>query len=141
MVSPFSFSLPLRFVRPFVVGAGVVVPLIPFLWPSSNGSSSSSFLARLARPELLEDSSGGRGGLSFGFGAVSVVGEPVGDLLVEAEGTERRPDRRGSLGEGGGPIVATLAIVAGVEMDLGHRRYGRWGKQRTGPRVPDNYWI
>jgi hypothetical protein len=55
--------------------------------------------------------------LSFGLGAVSVVGEPVGDLLVDAEGTERRPERRGSFGEGGGPIVATLAIVADVVKD------------------------
>lgn len=132
---PFSFSLPLRFVRP------LVVPLMPFLWTSSNGSSRSSFLVRLLRLELLDEGSGGRGGLSFGLGAVSVVGEPVGDLLVEVEGTERRPERRGSLGEGGGPIVATLAIAADVKKGVGRTRNGRRGKQRTGPRVPDNYWI
>ena len=69
---PFSFSLPLRFARP------LAVPLIPFLWPSSSVSSTSSFLVRLPRPELLEDGRGGLCVLSFGLGAVSVVGEPVG---------------------------------------------------------------
>ena len=108
---PFSFSLPFRFARP------LVVPLTPLLWASSNDSSASSFFVRLVRPELLEDGSGGLCELSLGLGAVSVVGEPVGDLLVDVEGTERRPERRGSFGDGGGPIVATLAIVAGVVKD------------------------
>ena len=108
---PFSFSLPLRFARP------LAVPLIPFLWPSSSVSSTSSFLVRLPRPELLEDGRGGLCVLSFGLGAVSVVGEPVGDLLVDAAGTERRPERRGSFGEGGGPMVTTLAIAANVVND------------------------
>lgn len=136
MVKPFSFSLPLRFARPLTAGAGVV-PLIPFLGFSSSGSSRSSFLARLLLLELLERGRGGRWGLSLGLGALSVVGEPVGDLLVDAEGTERRPDLRGSLGEGGGPIVATLAIVAGGKKGLGRG----WREGSVLDRVPDNYRI
>lgn len=108
---------------------------MPFLWFSSNGSSSSSFFERLLLLELLEEGRGGRGGLSFGLGAFSVVGEPVGDLLVDVEGTERRPERRGSLGEGGGPIVATLAIVARGKKGLGRR----WRESSVLDRVPDNY--
>ena len=42
---------------------------------------------------------------------MSEVGEPAGDLLVDVDGAERLPERRGSFGEGGGPIVATLAIM------------------------------
>lgn len=48
--------------------------------------------------------------LLFGGAEVSDVGEPAGDLLEEAEGTERRPDRRGSFGDGGGPMGETLAM-------------------------------
>ncbi len=42
---------------------------------------------------------------------MSEVGEPAGDLLVDVGGAERLPERRGSFGEGGGPIVATFAIM------------------------------
>lgn len=117
----FSFSLPFRFARP------LVAPLVPFLRGSSMGSSTSSFFVRLLRLELAVDGGGGRCWLSFAFGVLSVVGEPVGDLLVEAAGTERLPERRGSFGEGGGPIAATLAIAAEGEEDVGGRDGGRWG--------------
>lgn len=92
-------------------------------------------MARLLRPELLDDGSGGLCVLPCGLGAVSVVGEPVGDLLLDAAGTERRPERRGSLGDGGGPIVATLAIVAEVKRDVDCT------STRGGERVLNNYWI
>lgn len=43
------------------------------------------------------------------------MGSESGDLdvLVEAEGAERRPERLVSLGDDGGPIVAAWAIVPG----------------------------
>ena len=44
-------------------------------------------------------------------GGRSEVGDPAGDLLVDAEGAGRLPERRGSFGDGGGPMVATFAIV------------------------------
>ena len=100
--------VPLRLARP------LDVPLAPVFWFSSAGSSASSFLARLLRPELLDEGAG-RWGLSLGLGPVSEVGEPAGDLLVDVDGPERRPERRGSFGEGGGPIEAALAIAASVE--------------------------
>ena len=50
--------------------------------------------------------------LLFGGGAESDVGEPAGDLLEEVDGSERLPERRGSFGEGGGPIGETLAMRA-----------------------------
>lgn len=49
--------------------------------------------------------------LSFVLGGgMSDVGDPAGDLLLEVDGAERLPERRGSLGEGGGPMLATPAI-------------------------------
>ena len=102
-------SIPLRLARP------LDVPLTPLLWFSSSVSSVSSFFARLVRLELLEGGRGARCPFSFDLGAPSAVGDPAGDLLVEVDGPERRPERRGSLGEGGGPIEATLAIEASVE--------------------------
>lgn len=105
----FSFSLPLRLER-------TEPPLLvtPFLCSSSRGSSRSSFLARLFLPAplLCEGLSDGRtaGSLFLGGpGLASDGGEPTGDLLEEGAG--RRPERRGSFGEGGGPMVATLAIA------------------------------
>lgn len=76
---------------------------------SSGGSSYSSCLRRFCLPPLLLDARGGRGGASFCLGA----GSESGDLeaLVEVEGIERRPERRGSLGESGGPIAAACAII------------------------------
>ena len=59
---------------------------------------------------------------SLDLGATSAVGEPSGDLLVEVEGPERRPERRGSLGEGGGPIEAMLAMTVSSESGTSTRR-------------------
>ncbi len=124
MVSvPFSFSLPFRLPRP------LVVPLTPFLCISSSVRSTSSFLVRFDLFALPLVDSDGRWELSFDLGADSEVGEPAGDLLIECDGTERLLERLGSLGDGGGPMVATFAIVAtaaeGVE---GKEEMGR-GKQ------------
>ena len=55
------------------------------------------------------DARGRRGGASFCLGAGSESGDF--EALVEVEGIERRPERRGSLGESGGPIVAACAII------------------------------
>lgn len=76
------------------------------------------------------DVSVGRCELSFDLGAVSEVGEPAGDLLVEVDGTERLPERLGSLGDGGGPIVATFAIVAGIKASRAGEERWEWGKGR-----------
>ena len=60
------------------------------------------------------------------------MGEPAGDLLIECDGTERLPERLGSLGEGGGPIVATLTIVASAAESIeGEEGMGR-GTDRWG---------
>ena len=104
-----SLSLPLRLER-----GGPPLALTPFLCSSSRGSSSSSFFARLLRPEplLCEELSEGRPEASLGLEAAGLAsdgGEPAGDLLEEGAG--RRPERRGSFGDGGGPMVATLAIT------------------------------
>lgn len=106
----FSFSLPLRLVRPLPFcwrgGTPLGVPFEPVLWESSGGSSRSSCFVRL-REEAEEEER-----LTVGRrGADSELGES-GDFeaLVEPEGTLRLPDRRVSLGERGGPIVATWAI-------------------------------
>jgi hypothetical protein len=48
--------------------------------------------------------------ISFCLGAGSESGDF--EALVEVDGIERRPERRGSLGESGGPIVAACAIIA-----------------------------
>ena len=69
----------------------------------------SSFLARLFLPLLWEVLREGLLAASLDLGVASDGGEPAGDLLEEGAG--RRPERRGSFGEGGGPIVATLAII------------------------------
>ena len=124
----FSFSLPFRFARP------LVVPLIPFLCISSSETSTSSCLVRFPLLKLFEEEREGRCELSLDLGAVSEVGEPAGDLLVEVDGTERLPERLGSLGDGGGPMVATFAIVAGIkaslagaeEMGMGERQGARF---------------
>ena len=105
----FSFSLPLRFVRPFPFWRGVRpldVGLEEDLCGSSGGSSRSScfvrFLEEVEEEERLADT---------GRGADSEFGES-GDLevLVEAEGALRLPERRVSLGERGGPMIATWAM-------------------------------
>ena len=78
----------------------------------------------------LLDEGADRWALSFGLGPVSEVGDPAGDLLVEVEGPERRPERRGSFGDGGGPMEATLAIAAHAE------KKGR-GRERLGAGEQD----
>ena len=89
-------------------------------------------MARLLLLKLFDDGRDGRCELSLDLGAESEVGEPAGDLLVEADGTERLPDRLGSLGDGGGPIVATLAIVASVGAGRAdEEKMGMGGKQET----------
>lgn len=85
------------------------VPFEPFLWESSRGSSTSSCFVRL-REEAEEEER-----LTVGRrGADSELGES-GDfeVLVDPEGALRLPERRVSLGERGGPIVATWAINGG----------------------------
>ena len=76
---------------------------------SSTEPSMSSCLRRLLRPPLLFEVSDGRCGMSFGRGAGSESGDL--DVLVEAEGAERLPERLVSLGESGGPIVAVWAMI------------------------------
>ena len=99
-----SFSLPLRFAR------AVPLPLVPFL-RSSGASSCSSCLLRLLLFELLDGGGGGLGTFSLAFGAESAAGDPAGDLLFDPEGRERLPERRGSFGDGGGPMTAALAML------------------------------
>ena len=103
MRAAFSFSLPFLLARP------LVVPLIPCLCISSSETSISSCFARFALLKLPVDARDGRCVLSLDLGAVSEVGEPAGDLLVEVDGTERLPERLGSLGDGGGPIPVSIA--------------------------------
>jgi hypothetical protein len=104
-----SFSLPLRFARPFAFACLAAEPLDELLW-SSTECSISSCLRRLLRPLLLlfvdKD---GRDGFSLGCGADSGCGDL--EVLVEADGAERLPERRGSLGDNGGPMVAVCAIT------------------------------
>lgn len=81
----------------------------PFLRDSSGGSSRSSCFVRL-REETEEEER-----LTTGRrGADSELGES-GDfeVLAEPDGALRLPDRRVSLGERGGPMVATWAINGG----------------------------
>ena len=106
--SGFSLSFVLRLLRL------PLLPLVEVLEPlgaagadrrSSRESSVSSSLGRLALPLLDWVESGGRAAGWLG----RVEGwSDSGDLevLVDAAGRERRPERRGSLGESGGPIVA-----------------------------------
>ena len=109
----FSFSLPFRFVRPLPLWRGVtpfVVPLGAFLCESSGGSSSSSCFVRFLEEVEEEERLGGTR-----RGADSELGES-GDLevVVEPEGALRLPERRVSLGERGGPIIATWAMNGGM---------------------------
>ena len=125
-----SFSLPLRLVRaepplvvtPFFAGCG-----------SSRGSSNSSFFARLFLPLLWLVLREGRAVLSLDLGLGSDGGEPAGDLLEEGAG--RRPERRGSFGDGGGPMVATLAIADVGRCGKEVRGWSR-GKIQTMPPIP-----
>ena len=96
----------------------------------------SSFLARLCRPLLLLGVSEGRLALSLGFGLASDGGEPAGDLLEEGAG--RRPERRGSFGEGGGPMVATLAIADVGRGDGEVRMRARMVEDRDTDNAPNS---
>lgn len=89
-----SLSLPFRLFRTFGAGGGAI------LGCSSGVSSRSSCFERLDRDEDVE----GVRRVSFERGPDSETGDGAGDLLEEADGTERRPERRGSLGDGGGPM-------------------------------------
>jgi hypothetical protein len=86
------------------------VPFELFLLESSGGSSRSSCFVRLREEteEVVERLTTGR------RGADSELGES-GDfeVLVEPDGALRLPDRRVSLGESGGPMVATWAMYGG----------------------------
>lgn len=70
--------------------------------------------------------------ISFCLGAGSESGDF--EALVEVDGAERRPERRGSLGESGGPIVAACAIIAtdpdNQEMKFGEPM-GRYWHNKT----------
>ena len=119
----FSFSLPLRLVRPLPFWRGVTPFVVPFeelLWESSGGSSRSSCFVRL-REEAEEEErlTGGR------RGADSELGES-GDfeVLVEPEGALRLPERRVSLGERGGPIAETWAMNRGKGIKKREREHG-----------------
>ena len=80
---------------------------------------------------MLEEGRGVFCPFSLGLGAPSAVGDPAGDLLVEVDGPERRPERRGSLGDGGGPMEATLAIAASVEKTVWTREGMEAGKVKV----------
>lgn len=97
------------------------------------GSSSSSFFARLLRPLVCAGLTEARFGLSLDLGFASDGGEPAGDLLEE--GAWRRPERRGSFGEGGGPMVATLAITDVGRCGKGVRGWSR-AEIQTMPPFP-----
>lgn len=68
-------------------------------------------------------------------GADSELGES-GDfeVLVEPEGALRLPDRRVSLGERGGPMVATWAMKGGKREREGECEYGNPGKLANGTK-------
>ena len=66
---------------------------------SSSGSSRSSCLSRLLRPLAMEDAGAERAEESFCLGGWSESGDF--EALVDAEGAERRPERRVSRGEVG----------------------------------------
>ena len=72
----------------------------------------SSCFGRFVRPFGPVFGGAGRADGSLVLGAESGGGES-GDLevLAEAEGAERLPERRVSRGERGGPIVAACAMV------------------------------
>lgn len=90
-----SLSLPFLLFLEFVAVGGAILSC------SSAFSSGSSCLDLLDREEELE---GVRRGSAERGGADSETGEGAGDLLDDTDGAERRPERRGSLGEGGGPM-------------------------------------
>ena len=82
-----------------------------------------------------------------GAGLASDGGEPTGDLLEEGAG--RRPERRGSFGEGGGPMVATLAIADVGRYDGEMRKWEGMVEGRdtdNGPHFPvlcldSRFWL
>jgi hypothetical protein len=78
-------------------------------------SSVSSCLSRLFLPLLLTVGKEGRRGLSFCWVFDSGGGD--WEVLVEADGAERRTERRVSLDESGGPIAADWAM--GERDDVG----------------------
>ena len=121
----FSFSLPFRFVRPLPFWRGVTpfaVPLV-LLCESSGGSSRSSCFVRFLEEVEEEEERLG----ATRRGADSELGES-GDfeVLVEPEGALRLPERRVSLGERGGPIIATWAMS-------GRMGRGELGREKAGP--------
>ena len=106
------------------------MPFDPFLWGSSGGSSRSSGFVRL-REEAEEEER-----LTAGRrGADSELGES-GDFeaLVDPEGALRLPDRRVSLGERGGPIVATWAMNVGRGRREGSEREREYGNLASSKR-------
>lgn len=107
----FSFSLPLRFDLPLALGWLGALPL-EWAFLLGMGSSISSCFGRFVRPFGLVFGWTGRADESFVLGAGSGAGESGDfDVLVEAEGAERRPERRVSRGERGGPIITACAMV------------------------------
>jgi hypothetical protein len=109
-VAFFSLPLALRFARPFEFPWLELVPLV-WAFLVGTGSSGSSCFKRFVRLLLLLESMAGRVMGSFVRGRDSEAGES-GDLevLAEADGAERLPERRVSRGERGGPIVEDWAI-------------------------------
>lgn len=77
---------------------------------SSIDSSRSSCLGFLLLLLLEWELSGGRWGPSFVLRAVSESGDL--EVLVEADGAERLPERRGSRGESGGPIAEACVMIS-----------------------------
>lgn len=76
------------------------------------GSSMSSCFGRFVRPFALVFGGTERADASLALGGGSGAGESGDfDVLADAEGAERRPERRVSRGERGGPIVAAWAMV------------------------------
>ena len=82
--------------------------LFGYFWCSSTMSAVSSRFERLFREPLLEEVSEGLWvGCGGRVGAASGAGESGEfEVLAEREGAVRRPERRVSLGERGGPMMA-----------------------------------
>lgn len=100
-----SFSFFLRLERPVAAPWAELDDVVEPEWAflrSTTGSSMSSCLSRLPLLPLGCDVSDGRCGPSLGRGSGSESGDL--DVLVEPECAERRPERRVSRGESGGPI-------------------------------------